>query len=83
MHLVGNSAIIMLTIAAHSRCSEMYACLLLLYHSDSMFSCVCRYSGILFMIAAIILAASQHIAMIVVGRVFQGIAVSSMHMTYC
>ncbi len=35
----------------------------------------CRYSGILFMIAAIILAASQTIAMIVIGRVFQGVAV--------
>ena len=28
------------------------------------------------MIAAVILAASQHVAMIVVGRIFQGIAVS-------
>ncbi|DBA80098.1 hypothetical protein WJX79_008133 [Trebouxia sp. C0005] len=37
---------------------------------------VMMYSGILFMIAAIILAASQTIAMIVIGRVFQGIAIS-------
>ena len=36
----------------------------------------CRWSGILFMIAAILLAASQHVSMIVIGRVFQGIAVS-------
>lgn len=28
------------------------------------------------MIAAIVLAASQHVAMIVIGRIFQGIAVS-------
>ena len=39
----------------------------------------CRYSGMLFMIAAIILAAAEHIAMIVIGRVFQGVAVSSLH----
>ena len=37
---------------------------------------LCRWSGILFMIAAVILAASQHISMIVIGRIFQGIAVS-------
>ena len=37
----------------------------------------CRYSGALFMIAAIILACAEHVAMIVVGRVFQGVAVSS------
>ena len=37
----------------------------------------CRYSGIAFMIAAILLCASQHIAMIVVGRILQGIAVST------
>lgn len=37
---------------------------------------LCRWSGILFMIAAVILAASQHVSMIVIGRVFQGIAVS-------
>ena len=34
------------------------------------------YSGIAFMIAAVILAAAEHIAMIVIGRVFQGIAIS-------
>ena len=28
------------------------------------------------MIAAVILAASQHVAMIVIGRIFQGVAVS-------
>ena len=38
----------------------------------------CRYSGILFMIAAIILAAAEHVAMIVIGRVFQGVAVTSL-----
>lgn len=37
---------------------------------------LCRWSGILFMIAAVILAASQHISMIVIGRIFQGVAVS-------
>ena len=37
---------------------------------------VMMYSGIVFMIAAIILCAAEHIAMIVVGRVLQGIAVS-------
>ena len=31
------------------------------------------------MIAAIILACAEHIAMIVVGRVLQGVAVSSCH----
>ena len=31
------------------------------------------------MIAAIILAYAEHIAMIVIGRVFQGVAVSSFH----
>lgn len=36
----------------------------------------CRYSGALFMIAAIILACAEHVAMIVIGRVFQGMAVS-------
>ena len=37
------------------------------------------------MIAAIILAASQTIAMIVIGRVFQGVAVSTLPQmcTYC
>ena len=34
------------------------------------------YSGIAFMTAAVILAAAEHIAMIVVGRVLQGIAIS-------
>ena len=34
-----------------------------------------QYSGISFMIAAIILCAAEHIAMIVIGRVLQGIAV--------
>jgi len=38
-----------------------------------------RYSGALFMIAAIVLACAEHIAMIVIGRVFQGVAVSSCH----
>ncbi len=38
-----------------------------------------RYSGALFMIAAIILACAEHIAMIVIGLVFQGVAVSSCH----
>lgn len=31
------------------------------------------------MIAAIILACAEHISMIVIGRVFQGVAVSSCH----
>jgi len=31
------------------------------------------------MIAAIVLACAEHIAMIVIGRVFQGVAVSSCH----
>jgi len=31
------------------------------------------------MIAAIILACAEHIAMLVIGRVFQGVAVSSFH----
>lgn len=34
------------------------------------------YSGIAFMIAAILLCAAEHIAMVVIGRVLQGIAVS-------
>ena len=34
------------------------------------------YSGIAFMTAAVILAAAEHIAMIVIGRVLQGIAIS-------
>lgn len=36
---------------------------------------VMMYSGLLFMIAAIILCAAEHISMIIIGRVFQGIAV--------
>lgn len=38
----------------------------------------CRYSGILFMVAAIILACAEHISMIIIGRVFQGVAVSTL-----
>lgn len=34
------------------------------------------YSGIAFMAAAIILAAAEHISMIVIGRILQGIAIS-------
>lgn len=37
---------------------------------------VMMYSGIAFMTAAVILAAAEHIAMIVIGRVLQGIAIS-------
>lgn len=48
------------------------ACLCCRYHGRTR---VMQYSGILFMIAAIILACSFHIAMIFVGRVFQGVAV--------
>ena len=33
------------------------------------------YAGIAFMIAAILLCAAEHIAMIVIGRILQGIAV--------
>ncbi len=37
---------------------------------------VMMYSGIAFMVAAVILAAAEHIAMIVIGRCLQGIAIS-------
>ncbi|KAK9793222.1 hypothetical protein WJX73_005399 [Symbiochloris irregularis] len=37
---------------------------------------VMMYSGILFMIAAILLCAAEQISMIIIGRVFQGIAIS-------
>lgn len=50
--------------------------------SHPIYMC-CRYSGIAFMIAAIILCASQNIAMIVIGRVLQGIAVSNPHPIAC
>ncbi|DBB00261.1 TPA: Transcription factor stp1 [Trebouxia sp. C0004] len=37
---------------------------------------VMMYSGALFMVAAIILACAEHISVIVIGRVFQGVAIS-------
>lgn len=44
--------------------------------SESNLAAVMMYSGICFMIAAVILAAAEHISMIVIGRVLQGIAIS-------
>ena len=34
------------------------------------------YSGLCFMLAAIILAAAEHISMIIIGRILQGVAIS-------
>lgn len=44
--------------------------------TDPFPAVVMLYSGVLFMVAAVVLAAAEHISMIVIGRVLQGIAIS-------